>query len=107
MNTSYIYMHRYPCHGSHHFPTETIYGESSSEDSICHLMLSESDPMLTLFNTPDLDPCNLSCEDLLAAGSQDSQGKDGKFECFFPPFSASYFATQLCDLLVSVWASGY
>lgn len=76
-------MHHYPCHGNHHFPTETIYGESSYEGSICHLMLSESDPMLNLFNTPDLDPCNLSSEDLLAAGSQDSQGKDGKFGWFF------------------------
>lgn len=49
MNTSSIYIHRYPCHGNHHFPTETIYGESSYEGSICNRMLSESDPMLNLF----------------------------------------------------------
>lgn len=57
------------------------------------------------FQMPDLDPYNLSCEDLLAAGSQDSQGKDGKFGCF-PPLFLFIFATQLCDLLVGVWASG-
>lgn len=96
VNTSYIYIHHYPCHGNHHFPTETIFGESSYEDSIFNLMLSESGllylgPDVECFYRSDSDLHNLSWEALFADDSQASQGKGWEvwmvfFSLLFPSF---------------------
>jgi hypothetical protein len=113
MNTSYIYIHHYPCHGNHHFPTETIYGESFYEDSIFNLMLSESG---LLYPGPDVecfyrsypDPFLPELWSYLCWWFSGSPGKGiGSLDGFLLPPFPFIFATMFCDLLVGVWASGY
>lgn len=111
-NTSYIYIHHYPCHGNHHFPTETIYGESSYEDSIFNLMLSESGllylgPDVECFYRSDSDLHNLSWEALCWQFPSFSGKGMGSLDGFLLTPFPFIFATMPCDLLVDIWASGH
>lgn len=106
MNTSYMYIHHYLCHGNHHFPTETIYGESSYEGSVCNRMLSESDPMLNLFTrlilTHIIWAVKISLLLVLRILRERMESLD-----VFPHLFLFIFATRLCDPLIGVWASGH
>lgn len=84
---------------------------SSCEDSICNLMLSESDllkdpgPGAESFYISDPYPYNLGYEDSLLVVLMLFRERDGEFGWFSPPF-LFIVATKLCDLL-GVWASGH
>lgn len=80
MNTSYIYIHHYPCHGNHHFPLRQSMGNHFMRTAFsisCCQNQGYYTPvlMLNVFTGLIQTHFYLSCEAIFADDSQVLQGK--------------------------------